>query len=107
MGGFIEPNIHPVLVHFTYALGTSAALAYVAGLLVPAGRWRDSLRPAADWMLALAALAVLATIAAGFQAYYSVAHDAPSILCVPQILAWARAPPWEQGCLTPTRDGVS
>ena len=47
MGGFIEPNIHPVLVHFTYALGTSAALAYVAGLLVPAGRWRDSLRPAA------------------------------------------------------------
>ncbi len=55
MGGFIEPNIHPVLVHFTYALGTSAALAYVAGLLVPAGRWRDSLRPAADWMLALAA----------------------------------------------------
>ena len=78
MGGFIEPNIHPVLVHFTYALGTSAALAYVAGLLVPAGRWRDSLRPAADWMLALAALAVLATIAAGFQAYYSVAHDAPS-----------------------------
>lgn len=34
MGGFIEPNIHPVLVHFTYALGTSAALAYVAGLLV-------------------------------------------------------------------------
>jgi len=48
MGGFIEPNIHPVLVHFTYALGTSAALAYVAGLLVPAGRWRDSLRPAAD-----------------------------------------------------------
>ena len=51
MGGFIEPNIHPVLVHFTYALGTSAALAYVAGLLVPAGRWRDSLRPAADWML--------------------------------------------------------
>ena len=78
MGGFIEPNTHPVLVHFTYALGTSAALAYVAGLLVPAGRWRDSLRPAADWMLALAALAVLATIAAGFQAYYSVAHDAPS-----------------------------
>ena len=25
MGGFIEPNIHPVLVHFTYALSVSAA----------------------------------------------------------------------------------
>ena len=78
MGGFIEPNIHPVLVHFTYALGVSAALAYLGALVAPEGRWRTSLRPAADWMLALAAIAVVATIAAGFQAYYTVAHDTPS-----------------------------
>ncbi|WP_300381865.1 DUF2231 domain-containing protein [Henriciella sp.] len=78
MENFIEPNIHPVLVHFTYALGISAALAYVGTLLLPGGRMRDSLRPAADWMLAFASIAVIATIAAGFQAYYSVAHDGPS-----------------------------
>lgn len=78
MGGFIEPNIHPVLVHFAYALGVSAALAYLGAWLAPEGRWRTSLRPAADWMLALAAVFVLATIAAGFQAYYTVPHDTPS-----------------------------
>ena len=78
MGGFIEPNIHPILVHFTYALGISSALAYAGTLVLPGGRLRDSLRPAADWMLAIAAVAVIATVAAGFQAYYSVAHDGPS-----------------------------
>jgi len=78
MGGFIEPNIHPVLVHFAYALTVSSALAYLACRLLPAGGWRDSLKPAADWMLAIAAVAVIATIAAGFYAYYTVAHDAPS-----------------------------
>ncbi len=78
MGGFIEPNIHPVLVHFTFALGVSAAFAYLGAMLVPQERWRTSLRPAADWMLALAAIAVVATIAAGFEAYYTVAHDTPS-----------------------------
>lgn len=78
MDGFIEPNIHPVLVHFTYALSVSAALAYLGALVVPEGRWRTSLRPAADWMLAVAAVSVVATIAAGFQAYYTVAHDTPS-----------------------------
>ena len=78
MENLIEPNIHPILVHFTYALGVSAALAYIGTLFLPAGRMRDNLRPAADWMLALASVAVIATIAAGFQAYYSVAHDGPS-----------------------------
>ena len=78
MENLIEPNIHPILVHFTYALGVSAALAYIGTLFLPAGRMRDNLRPAADWMLTLASVAVIATIAAGFQAYYSVAHDGPS-----------------------------
>ena len=78
MGGFIEPNIHPVLVHFAYALTVSSALAYLACRFLPAGGWRDSLKPAADWMLAIAAFTIVATVAAGFYAYYTVAHDAPS-----------------------------
>ncbi|WP_430404282.1 DUF2231 domain-containing protein [Hyphomonas sp.] len=74
----IEPNIHPILVHFAFALSLTAAASYLLALIPHAARWRDTLRPAADWMLAFAALAVIATIAAGFQAYYSVAHDGPS-----------------------------
>ena len=74
----IEPNIHPILVHFAFALSLTAAASYLLALIPHAVRWRDTLRPAADWMLAFAALALIATIAAGFQAYYSVAHDGPS-----------------------------
>ncbi|NHK29688.1 DUF4440 domain-containing protein [Parvularcula flava] len=77
MTNLIEPNIHPILVHFSYALTVTAAISYLLSLVVPE-RLQRTLRPAADWMLAFAALAVVATIAAGFQAYYSVAHDGPS-----------------------------
>lgn len=78
MGGFIEPNIHPILVHFAFALSLSAVFAYIGAAFAPAGRWRETLSPAADWMLTFGAVAILATVAAGFQAYYSVAHDGPS-----------------------------
>jgi uncharacterized membrane protein len=33
MGGFLEPNIHPVLVHFAYALSLSALGVYLIGRL--------------------------------------------------------------------------
>ncbi len=89
MESLIEPNIHPVFVHFAYALTVAAAVTYVLGGLPAMGRWRDSLRPAADWMLAFAAVAVAATIAAGFQAYYSVAHDAPSHAAMTTHRNWA------------------
>lgn len=78
MGGFLEPNIHPVLVHFAYALSLSALGVYLIGRLLPAGPRRDSTQPAGDWMLAMGAFAIVATIAAGFYAYYTVAHDTPS-----------------------------
>lgn len=89
MGGFIEPNIHPVLVHFAFALSVSASLAYIVSALPLAGRFRDTLRPAADWMLAFGAVAILATVAAGFQAYYSVAHDGPSHAAMTTHRNWA------------------
>ena len=77
MPDLIEPNIHPILVHFAYALSVTAAALYLGRIFGPE-RWRDSLASAADWLLALGAVAILATIAAGFQAYYSVDHDTPS-----------------------------
>ncbi len=78
MSNLIEPNLHPIFVHFAYALSISAVIAYLAARFAPNERWRSTLVPAGDWMLAFGVLAILATVAAGFQAYYSVAHDGPS-----------------------------
>jgi len=78
MNSLIEPNIHPILVHFAYALMTTGALCTLITALAPAASWRETLKHAADWMTAFGALAVLAAVAAGFQAYYTVAHDGPS-----------------------------
>jgi uncharacterized membrane protein/ketosteroid isomerase-like protein len=75
MQQLMAPNAHPVFVHFTYALVTLSALSLFLVSLQPRGGWRDTLKNAGDWMLAFGALAAIATVAAGFQAFYSVAHD--------------------------------
>lgn len=89
MASIIEPNIHPILVHFAYALMTTGALALIASALLAAGTRRDSLKVAGDWMIAFGAIAVVATAAAGFQAYYSVAHDGPSHAAMTTHRNWA------------------
>jgi uncharacterized membrane protein/ketosteroid isomerase-like protein len=89
MENLIEPNLHPLLVHFTIALTVMASASYVLGRLPFMSRWRASLLPAADWMLGFAALSVIATVAAGFEAYYSVAHDNPSHAVMTMHRNWA------------------
>jgi uncharacterized membrane protein/ketosteroid isomerase-like protein len=89
MENLIEPNIHPLLVHFTIALTVTAASSYVLACFPFMSRWRASLLPAADWMLAFAALSVIVTVAAGFEAYYSVAHDNPSHAVMTTHRNWA------------------
>ncbi len=89
MENMIEPNIHPILVHFAYALSITAFVSYVLAAFAPAGKWRETLQPAANWMLAFGALSIVATIAAGFQAYYSVAHDGPSHAAMTVHRNWA------------------
>lgn len=89
MLSLIEPNIHPILVHFAYALSVTAVGAYVLAAVAPAPGWKDTLRPAGDWMLAFGTLATIATVAAGFQAYYTVAHDAPSHAAMTTHRNWA------------------
>ena len=89
MDGLIEPNIHPILVHFAYALSMTAAASYLLCRVFPSGRWTQSLRPAADWLLAFAAASIVVTIAAGFQAYYSVDHDEPSHIAMTTHRNWA------------------
>lgn len=78
MSYLIEPNLHPILVHFAYGLSITSVIAYLGAGFAPNERWRNTLAPAGDWMLAFGVAAILATVAAGFQAYYSVAHDGPS-----------------------------
>lgn len=85
----IEPNIHPILVHFTYALLTVSALSFLAVAVLPAGPRRDSLHHAANWMMFFGTAAIVATVAAGFQAYYSVAHDGPSHAAMTTHRNWA------------------
>ena len=89
MGSIFEPNIHPILVHFSYALSITAFISYLIATTPPAARWRKTLIPAADWMLAFGALMIIATILAGFQAYYSVNHDGPSHAAMTTHRNWA------------------
>ncbi|GJL90925.1 DUF2231 domain-containing protein [Hyphococcus sp.] len=89
MENLIEPNIHPILVHFAYALSITAFVSYALAAFAPARKWRETLHPAADWMLAFGALAIIATIAAGLQAYYTVAHDGPSHAAMTVHRNWA------------------
>ncbi len=89
MTELIEPNIHPILVHFAYALAITSMISYWLSGLGNSEDRKASLRAAADWMLAFASLAIIATIAAGFQAYYTVAHDGPSHAAMTTHRNWA------------------
>lgn len=89
MGTILEPNIHPVLVHFAFALSITAFISYLIAAAPPGARWRKTLVPAADWMLAFGAFMIIATILAGFQAYYSVDHDGPSHAAMTVHRNWA------------------
>ncbi len=78
MFSWIEPNLHPIVVHFAYALTLTATLGYILSFLWANNPRGQSIKTAADWMLAFGALAILVTVGAGFYAYYTVAHDTPS-----------------------------
>ena len=69
------PNWHPVLVHFTVALlSLAAVLHWLALLPLPAGM-RAEWKVVARWLLWLGALFAIATVVTGWLAYNSVAHD--------------------------------
>ncbi len=74
----IEPNIHPVLVHFAYALSVTATGLYVLSKVGIVSSRLPTIRQSADLILGLAVLSVVFTVAAGFQAYFTIGHDGPS-----------------------------
>lgn len=89
MGGFIEPNIHPVIVHFGYALIVTALVAHLLGRWRGADQSGENLKTAGDWMLALGTVAIVATVASGLWAYYTVAHDSPAHAAMTLHRNWA------------------
>lgn len=87
----IIPNWHPMFVHFTVALFVTAWLFFVASTLVRpryrglGGQWRGVAR----WVLWLGAMLTVATLLAGWDAYNTVDHDAPSHEAMTEHRDWA------------------
>ena len=75
----IIPNYHPMLVHFTIALiTTSLGMAILSFVLSPWDKIKQECLIVSRWCLWLGAIASVFTIAAGFHAYFTVAHDTVS-----------------------------
>ena len=77
MNELFEPNVHPFFVHFGYALTIVAAGLFVMARFGPDAK-RERFANAANVIVFIAGVSLLATIAAGLWAYYTVAHDGPS-----------------------------
>lgn len=88
----IIPNWHPVFVHFTVALLTLAAVLFVGALMLPAQwRLREQCYVVARWNLWLGFGFALVTALAGWYAFNSVTHDAPSHAAMTEHRNWALA----------------
>lgn len=75
----IIPNVHPILVHFTIALITTSLGTLILSWLCRGWeKGRCELLIVSRWCLWLGALVSVLTVIAGFQAFYTVGHDAIS-----------------------------
>jgi uncharacterized membrane protein/ketosteroid isomerase-like protein len=86
----IVPNWHPVFVHFTLGLLLTAAALFAAGGLLAAPAAVQA-TVAARWNLWIGSAFGVLALAAGYRAYYTVAHDAPSHAAMLIHLKWAWA----------------
>lgn len=87
----ILPNWHPVFVHFTVALLTIAATIHLLSHFLPKGKLANELTVVARWNLWIGMGFTLLTVAAGWYAYNTVAHDAPSHSAMTEHRNWAMA----------------
>ena len=85
----IIPNWHPIFVHFTVALIPLSTLCYFMGFIIKPYKLGGELLVVARWCLWFAALSAIATVIAGFYAYYTVAHDTPSHIAMTVHRNWA------------------
>lgn len=85
----IVPNWHPILVHFTIALLTIAALLFATAAIAGRNRPLQGIEATANWNLWLGAALTVLTITAGFQAAGSVTHDDAAHLAMENHKLWA------------------
>jgi len=70
----IEPNLHPVFVHFTVALVLVATACALASKVLKGSHAEHSVI-VARWLFLIAALLTVLTVAAGIYAFNTVNHD--------------------------------
>ena len=87
----IIPNWHPVFVHFTVALLILAAAIHLLSHFLPNGELANQLTIVARWNLWIGMGFTLFTVAAGWCAFNTVNHDAPSHLAMTEHRNWAMA----------------
>lgn len=85
----ILPNWHPMFVHFTVGLLTTATLVYVLAGFFKNKDSQASARAAALWMLWAGAGFTVLTVASGLYAFATVGHDDPSHLAMKDHRLWA------------------
>ncbi|MBX3457047.1 MAG: DUF2231 domain-containing protein [Candidatus Paracaedibacteraceae bacterium] len=84
----IIPNWHPIFVHFTIALFSIATLLIFGSLFIK-NDFRTKILEAGYINLWLGCLFTFVTVAAGFYAYNTVAHDEPSHAAMTDHRNWA------------------
>lgn len=85
----IIPNWHPIFTHFTIGLLLTGSALFLVGYLFRHNNTGMRITTAARWNLGIGAAFAVITIATGYQAYYSVAHDTPSHAAMTIHLKWA------------------
>ncbi len=86
----IIPNWHPIFVHFTIALFSIATMLIVSSLFIK-NDFKSKVLEAGYINLWLGCLFTFITVAAGFYAYNTVAHDEPSHAAMTDHRNWALA----------------
>ncbi|MFZ5524269.1 MAG: DUF2231 domain-containing protein [Pseudomonadota bacterium] len=87
----IIPNWHPVFVHFTVALLIVAAALHLLSRLLSRSDVANQLTIVVRWNFWIGLGFTLFTVVAGWYAYNTVAHDAPSHLAMSEHRNWAMA----------------
>lgn len=85
----ILPNWHPIFVHFTVSLFTVSTIFSFLAAITRRLKINQELLVVAKWTLYLTAIISVGTLIAGFYAYYTVAHDAPSHTAMTNHRNWA------------------